>query len=80
MQQDTGLHDAGDESQADVLWGRMIRLLAALRAAAPGVSDEKARHYAVTITEIEKVTAYFYLFVINEDEDTGYMSLERGGF
>jgi len=37
-----------------------------LRNAKPDERSEKARRYAVTITEMEKVYAYFKTFVIDE--------------
>lgn len=40
--------------------------LAALRNNKPEDRSEKARRYAVTTTEMEKVLAYFYLYVILE--------------
>lgn len=37
-----------------------------LRANKPSEGNEKARRYAVTITEMEKVLAYFKCFVLDE--------------
>ncbi len=38
--------------------------LAFLRFAKPNERSEKARHYAVAITEMEKVVAYFQTWVV----------------
>jgi hypothetical protein len=42
---------------------KMSDLLEDLRAAKPEDRNEVARRYAVTITELEKVMAYFKTFV-----------------
>lgn len=44
----------------------MIELLQRLRKSKPEDRSEKARRIAVTITEIEKVIAYYRSFVIEE--------------
>lgn len=41
-------------------------LLKALRDAKPEERNELARRYAVTITELEKVAAYFEVYIYNE--------------
>ncbi len=46
------------------LLDRMVTLIEDLRAAKPEDRSELARRYAVTITEFEKVYAYFVTFVI----------------
>lgn len=38
--------------------------LAFLRFAKPAERSEKARHYAVAITEMEKVVAYFQTWIV----------------
>lgn len=43
----------------------MIDLLRKLRDAKPEERNELARRYAVTITEMEKVLAYFWSYVMN---------------
>ena len=43
----------------------MIGLLRRLRDAKPEERNELARRYAVTITEMEKVLAYFWSYVMN---------------
>ncbi len=48
-----------------VLWQLRTTLLE-LRSARPDERSEKSRRYAVTITEMEKVFAYFKTFVIDE--------------
>jgi len=40
--------------------------LEAMQAAKPAERSELARRYAVTITELEKVIAYYVLFVESE--------------
>ena len=40
--------------------------LAFLRFAKPDDRSEKARRYAVTVTELEKVVAYFKTYVVDE--------------
>jgi hypothetical protein len=37
-----------------------------LRAFKPEERGEKARRYAVTITEVEKALAYYILYVVND--------------
>ena len=44
--------------------GDLMRALNRLRATKPNDRSEKDRRYAVTITEMEKVAAYFRFFVI----------------
>ena len=41
-------------------------LLEALRKAKPEERSELSRHYAVAITEFEKVVAYFEKYVVGE--------------
>jgi hypothetical protein len=43
----------------------MLDLLRQLRDAKPEERNELARRYAVTITETEKVLAYFWAYVMN---------------
>ena len=49
-----------NKSQLD----RMQEILKLLRAAKPEDRSEESRRYAVTITEFEKVVAYFKTFVV----------------
>lgn len=44
----------------------MRDLLRKLRDAKPEERNELARRYAVTITEAEKLLAYFWVYVMNE--------------
>lgn len=46
------------------LESEMIELLQKLRASKPEDRSEKARRVAVTITELEKVIAYYRGFVV----------------
>lgn len=43
----------------------MYEMLRRLQEAKPNERSEKARRYAVTITEFEKVIAYFGIFTIH---------------
>ena len=45
--------------------GKLQEALQALRDNKPEERSEEARRYAVTITELEKVLAYFAVFVVN---------------
>ena len=47
----------------------MLEILKQLRQARGEDRSEKARRYAVTITEMEKVFAYFNTFVAHVDTD-----------
>lgn len=54
-------------SEADILIsGGIWLLLEEMKQAKPDDRSEKARRYAVTITEFEKVAAYFKTYVIDE--------------
>ena len=44
----------------------MRDLLHKLKSSKPEERTELARRYAVTITELEKVLAYFYVYVMSE--------------
>lgn len=46
--------------------GGLWLLLEEMRRAKPDDRSEKARRYAVTITEFEKVAAYFKTYVMDE--------------
>lgn len=43
---------------------KLEEAMEALRQAKPEDRSEEARRYAVTITELEKVLAYFHTFVV----------------
>ncbi len=47
-----------------VLW-QLQTTLSELRSARPDERSEKSRRYAITITEMEKVLAYFKTFVVD---------------
>jgi hypothetical protein len=55
------------ESDAVILQ-MMTDLLKALRAAKPEDRNEVARRYAITITEMEKLAAYFKVCVIGGED------------
>lgn len=50
--------------QDQALIDQMIELLQKLRASKPDDRSEKARRIAVTITEYEKMLAYYHAFVV----------------
>lgn len=52
-------------NQDEVLFETMMLLHQELKEAKPTERSERARRYAVTITEFEKVMGYFRLFVAN---------------
>lgn len=56
----------GDDDAETVLWNQMYQLHKALSDARPQGRSELSRRYAVTITEFEKVMAYYNLMVIEE--------------
>lgn len=43
--------------------------LSVMKASKPDERSERARSYAVTITELEKVIAYFKVFVVDAKEE-----------
>ncbi|MCP4083226.1 MAG: hypothetical protein GY743_23640 [Planctomycetaceae bacterium] len=49
--------------------GSLIKALSALRNNKPAERCEKARRYAVTITEMEKVLSYFTVYVLGNVEE-----------
>ncbi len=46
------------------LLDRLVTLIEDFRAAKPQERSEAARHYAITLTELEKAYAYFVTFVV----------------
>ena len=52
----------------DISFGNLKTALAVLRNSKPNDRGEKDRAYAVTITEMEKLLAYFYFFVMMDEE------------
>ena len=55
-------------SADEFAWFKLKDALAALKEGKPNDRGEKDRAYAVTITEMEKIVAYFYLFVMTDEE------------
>ena len=53
-----------DAGMCNVLKNTLLRL----REARPDERSERARRYAITITEMEKVYAYFRVFVVDAKE------------
>ena len=45
----------------------IIETFKALRTAKPEDRSEKARYYAVAITEMEKVMAYFHTYIVIDE-------------
>lgn len=54
-----------DLQKAVEIKNQMVELLKQLAKAKPDERSELARRYAVTITELEKVVAYYSVFVLN---------------
>ncbi len=46
------------------LLNRLVNLIEDMRVAKGTDRSEKARHYAITLTELEKAYAYFVTFVV----------------
>ncbi len=59
------------------VWALLRQALESLKMAKPEERNEKARRYAVTITETEKVVGYFYLFMVGPDPGC-FQALEKG--
>lgn len=55
----------GDFVSDEAVENVLLTALKSLRATKPTDRSEKARRYAVTITEMEKVCAYFKVYVID---------------
>ena len=55
-------------SADEFAWFKLKDALAALKEAKTNDRSDKDRAYAVTITEMEKLLAYFYLFVMTDEE------------
>lgn len=47
----------------------MKKALETMRRGKPEIRSERARRYAVAITEMEKAFAYFHTYVVNFDSD-----------
>lgn len=50
----------------DMVLGKLEEALNALKRYKPEERSEEARRYAVTITEMEKVIAYYKTYISNE--------------
>lgn len=57
------LRDMGEPPEVK-LYKEMQALLSRMREARPTERTETARRWAVSITEFEKATAYFYAYVV----------------
>jgi len=58
--------DLSEHQKQETCHMAMIDLLRKLRDAKPEERNELARRYAVTVTEVEKVLAYFRTYVMND--------------
>lgn len=58
--------------EQDPVLQKLIGALDALKKAKPEERSELSRHYAVTITEMEKVVAYYMLYVADDDDKVPY--------
>jgi hypothetical protein len=59
---------APKQTEADKIHARMSNLLIALYEEKPEDRSALSRHYAVTITEMEKVFAYFQTFIWSQQD------------
>lgn len=65
---DVEIDDGQDETVIDMGQVTLLHALETLRESKPEERSEKARRYAVTITELEKVYAYYVIFIMDDDE------------
>lgn len=56
------------ESKNHQAFAKLAEAMLYLREAKPTEKSEVARRYAVTITDLEKVVAYFQVYVVEDDE------------
>ena len=56
----------GESNVSHAIWSMMVFVNQMLKNAKPAERSELARRYAVTLTEYEKVMAYFLMYVVNE--------------
>lgn len=54
------------EDKIKYIHGKLIDALEALMTGKPDERNETARRFAVTITEMEKVLAYYITFIVND--------------
>lgn len=57
---------AAEHQMAENCLKLLEQAIADLRAAKPEERNERARRYAVTITDLEKVIAYFKVYIVDE--------------
>lgn len=65
---DVEIEDGQDETVIDMGQVTLLHALETLRESKPEERSEKARRYAVAITELEKVYAYYVTFVMEDGE------------
>lgn len=58
----------GQDLADDETWSALLVAYRKLKASKPEERSEKARRYAVAITEMEKAMAYFYMMVLQDFE------------
>lgn len=58
----------GQELADNETWSALLVAYRKLKASKPEDRSEKARRYAVTITEMEKAMSYFFTMVMQEFE------------
>lgn len=54
-----------ESSYEEEVLAYMKKTLAIMRQAKPEIRSERARRYAIAITEMEKTFAYFHTYVVN---------------
>ena len=63
---DQDTKEQGESNVSHAIWSMMVFTCQMLKNAKPAERSEMARRYAVTLTEYEKVMAYFLTYVVNE--------------
>lgn len=58
----------GQDLADNETWSALLVAYRKLKASKPEERSEKARRYAVAITEMEKAMAYFYMMVLQDFE------------
>jgi hypothetical protein len=58
----------GQDLADNETWSALLFAYRKLKASKPEERSEKARHYAVAVTEMEKAMAYFYMMVLQDFE------------
>lgn len=59
-----------EEDRQPDLWDHILETYRQIKAAKPDERSERARRFAVLLTEYEKVMSY-YLIMLNNDDFTG---------